>query len=88
MSTLASILNHKYQSEYNLELLDANSAKTNIKDDDVKLKIKNEGFNPDEDLETQIKDKISQIDEEVVTLKGKGGYFGWTKDDHNVFLKT
>lgn len=73
MSTLASILNHKYQSEYNLELLDANSAKTNIKDDDVKLKIKNEGFNPDEDLETQIKDKISQIDEEVVTLKGKGG---------------
>lgn len=73
MSTLASILNQKYQSEYNLELLDANSAKTNIKDDDVKLKIKNEGFNPDEDLETQIKDKISQIDEEVVTLKGKGG---------------
>lgn len=21
-------------------------------------------------------------------LKGKGGYFGWTKDDHNVFLKS
>lgn len=73
MSALASILNQKYQSEYNLELSNVNSAKNNIKDDDVKLKIKNEGFNPDEDLETQIKDKISQIDEEVVTLKGKGG---------------
>jgi len=55
--------------------------------DEIKLKIKNEGLNPDEDLETQIKDKISHIDEEIVMLKGKGGYFGWTKDDHNVFLK-
>jgi len=69
--------------------LQPDSIKNNLSSqDDIKLKIKNEGLNPDEDLETQIKDKISHIDEEIVMLKGKGGYFGWTKDDHNVFLKT
>jgi len=70
-----------------LELQPDSIKNNNIKSqDEIKLKIKIEGLNPDEDLETHIKDKISHIDEEIVMLKGKG-YFGWTKDDHNVFLK-
>jgi len=54
--------------------LQPDSIKNNLSSqDEIKLKIKNEGLNPDEDLETQIKDKISHIDDEVVMLKGKGG---------------
>jgi len=68
---LSSILIEKYKNEFNIEDLNKN---INDKDkDEIKLKIKNEAFNADEELETQIKDKIQQIEEEIISLKGKGG---------------
>jgi len=37
------------------------------------LKIKDDALSREEELETQIKSKIEQIEEEIVTLKGKHG---------------
>jgi len=69
---LASLLHHKYQNEYTLQSKDI-KADLKEKDSDIKLKLKNDPINTDQELETQIKDKIHQIEEEIVTLKGKGG---------------
>lgn len=78
-------MHNKFQNEYQLDRKDN---LIEVKDTDIKLKIKNDPINNEEELETQIKDKIHQIEEEIVTLKGKAGHFGWNKEDHNLFLKT
>lgn len=51
------------------------------------MKLK-EDFNSEDQIENQIKDKIASIEDEIVTLKGKNGNFGWNKDDHSMFVKS
>jgi len=60
----------------------------NEDDNNIKLKFKENEFQKNEELETQIKSKIQQLEEEIISLKGKGSYFGWNQDDHNIFIKT
>jgi len=65
---LKELLEEKFKNDY---LPQEDSEKP--KGEELKLKIKEELISKDEELESQIKNKIAQIEDEITTLRGKHG---------------